>query len=399
MSNTVTPAPATNANSCTQSSAPDPGDIRNAWMKFYVVEDNYESPWMKVNDLVFPADTRLGTVSVPYTFTISGSGNSEIKTVRYVVGYDDNASPTPDEYKGYYISGEESVVITVYKPTGDFITGGGYVIPNQSAGTYATNAAGLKTNFGFNVKFNKKATSLQGNMNFIIRRVVSGVVRSYQIKSNSMTSLGVDATNPNMQTAVFVSKANLTDITNPLAPISLGGNLRLEVNMIDRGEPGSSDEIGIQLTTTSNTLLYSSNWVVNNTVQISLDGGNLVVHSGFNVGTDASKTPTITTGINENPAKLLTAPDKRFTMGVKVFDVKAWPNPSTQYFNLNIESSNKDEQVVVKVFDISGKLIHVVKGAANNNFRFGDSFISGTYFVEISQGSQRKLVKILKQTD
>ena len=132
---------------------------------------------------------------------------------------------------------------------------------------------------------------------------------------------------------------------------------------------------------------------------MKLAGCNLVVHSGFNVGTVSSKTPTTTTGINENPAKLLTAPDKRFTMGVKVFEVKAWPNPSTQYFNLNVESSNTNEQVVVKVFDISGKQVHVAKGSANNNFRFGENFISGVYIVEVRQGGQSKQLKMLKQVD
>ena len=99
------------------------------------------------------------------------------------------------------------------------------------------------------------------------------------------------------------------------------------------------------------------------------------------------------------PAKLLTAPDKQLMMDVKVFEVKAWPNPSTQYFNLNVESSNKDEQVVVKVFDISGRQVYVAKGAANNNFRFGENFISGVYIVEVSQSGQRRQLKMLKQVD
>jgi hypothetical protein len=86
-------------------------------------------------------------------------------------------------------------------------------------------------------------------------------------------------------------------------------------------------------------------------------------------------------------------------MGVKAFEVKAWPNPSTQYFNLKVESSNTNEQVVVKVFDISGKLVHVVKGAVNNNFRFGENFISGVYIVEVSQGGERRQLKMLKQVD
>jgi hypothetical protein len=179
----------------------------------------------------------------------------------------------------------------------------------------------------------------------------------------------------------------------------------MHVNMIDNGPSGIQDSISFVVVmgnadpTVLANIIYSSNWITNQTLPMNLTSGNLVVHSGFNVGTVATKTPTIITGINDNPAKLLTAPDKRFTMGVKVFEVKAWPNPSTQYFNLNVESSNTNEQVVVKVFDISGKLVHVVKGAVNNNFRFGENFISGVYIVEVSQGGERRQLKMLKQVD
>ena len=47
--------------------------------------------------------------------------------------------------------------------------------------------AGAKTNLGFNVKYNKSGSNLQGNMNIIDRS--SG--RVYQIKATSMTSLGI----------------------------------------------------------------------------------------------------------------------------------------------------------------------------------------------------------------
>src|SRR5438046_5633027 len=93
---------------------------------------------------------------------------------------------------------------------------------------------GSNTNFGFNVKFNKSGTNLQGNMNIIFRRKeTDGKVHSYQIKANSMVSLGVNATNVKRQTAQYVSKTNLTDVTNPLAPVAMGGNKYLYVNMID----------------------------------------------------------------------------------------------------------------------------------------------------------------------
>ena len=99
---------------------------------------------------------------------------------------------------------------------------------------------GQKTNFGFNVKYTKSLTNLQGNINTIVR---SGG-RVYQIKGNAMSSLTTtpcssgSATTTCPAKATFNGKANLQDITNPLAPVSLGGNLPLQVTMTDSGEPG-----------------------------------------------------------------------------------------------------------------------------------------------------------------
>lgn len=77
--------------------------------------------------------------------------------------------------------------------------------------------------------------------------------------------------------ANFISKANLTDITDPNNPISLGGNLTSQLQMTDKGEPGASNTISFTLWDGS-TLLFSSNWNGTRTVEQLLGGGNLVVH-------------------------------------------------------------------------------------------------------------------------
>jgi hypothetical protein len=255
----------------------NPGDIRNARVKFVNRETNTDiSGWL--TPALVTADTRSGTVSFPYTINL-GTANSVSMTVGIVV---DN---------GYYYrnSQTDNTVVTGYKPVGDFITGGGYILPTNSMGTMASDP-GRKTNFGFNVKFNKSGTNLQGQMNFIIRRTESdNIVHVYQFKSNAMLELGVNITNPNSATANFVSKCNLTDITNPNAPIAMGGNKLMYVKMVDNGEPGLNDRISFAVVDGGDdpsilaNLLYSSNWVTNQTVQMNLGGGNLVVHSGFNM--------------------------------------------------------------------------------------------------------------------
>jgi parallel beta-helix repeat protein len=173
---------------------------------------------------------------------------------------------------GYYTrdSSADNTIITVSKPVENSVTGGGYLINESSGGIFAGDTD-LKTNFGFNVKFNKKLTNLQGRVNIIIRQGD----RVYQIKTNAMWSLVVDPETSN--DAIFVSKANLMDITDPYNPISISGNLTLLISLTDSGNSVTADSIGITLWD-GNDLWFSSNWTGTETLEQLLAGGNLTIH-------------------------------------------------------------------------------------------------------------------------
>ena len=127
---------------------------------------------------------------------------------------------------------------------------------------------GSKSNFGFNVKYNKSGTNLQGSVNIIVRS--GGQV--YQIKGNAISSLGVAKPKAN-----FTGKASIQDITNPLSPVAVDGNATLQLWMTDNGEPGSMDTLGIQVLNKSGGTWFSSNWSGTKTVEQALGGGNLSV--------------------------------------------------------------------------------------------------------------------------
>jgi hypothetical protein len=84
-------------------------------------------------------------------------------------------------------SGGDTVINVAQPITANFITGGGFLVNTNASNGQYPGTVGKRTNFGFNVKYNKSGTNLQGNMNIIDRS--GGSV--YQIKGNSMTSLGV----------------------------------------------------------------------------------------------------------------------------------------------------------------------------------------------------------------
>ncbi|MEO7397969.1 MAG: hypothetical protein ABIW84_05350, partial [Ilumatobacteraceae bacterium] len=125
---------------------------------------------------------------------------------------------------------------------------------------------------------------LQGHVNLIVRS--NG--RVYQIKTNSITSLGITTVN-GKPVAQFESKANITDVTDASNPILLGGNFTLQMKMTDLSEADKTDTIAFSLwdirrakngtTILSQLLLYSSNWNGNTTQEQVIAGGNLFIHS------------------------------------------------------------------------------------------------------------------------
>lgn len=235
---------------------PNAGHITTSTMSF-INFDTGETIEARLDVLLIdPSDPTTGVAVCEWVVNL-GNADSESFTVECVVD-------------GFYSCPAEQTVITVSKPLRDFITGGGYLINESSAGIYAGDP-GLKTNFGFNVKFNKKLTNLQGKVNAIIRK--DG--RLYQIKTNATQSLVVDPIN---NTATFLSKANLKDITDPNYPISITGNLTCIVTLTDLGEPGTSDSISFTLWK-KNELWFSSNWTGAQTLEQVLAGGNLIVHA------------------------------------------------------------------------------------------------------------------------
>ena len=151
------------------------GDIRNATVTFINRDNNNAVIATVPIGLVNSSDTKTGTASYSWSVNI---GNADCASYR--VGVIVN---------NYYTRNEsaDDTVVTVKKPTAGSIGGGGFLVNSESNGTYA-GAAGAKTNFGLNVKFNKQGTNLQGNVNIIVRGSDGHV---YQIKSNAIDSLNI----------------------------------------------------------------------------------------------------------------------------------------------------------------------------------------------------------------
>jgi hypothetical protein len=247
---------------------PQSGNITYASVSFIDVTNGHDpaNPVViatGVPALLDPSDLTVGIAAYSWTIDI---GNSDSETFQVAVQVD-----------GYYTdntSASDFELITVSKPLNNAVTGGGYIINESSGGSFAGDV-GLRTNYGFNIKTNKKGTNVQGQVNIVIRQAD----RILQIKTNatdSLVALPVDADNPAIAFAEFAAKANLRDITDPLNPISLGGNLQLIATVTDAGEPGTLDMVGFTVWDGS-SLLYSSNWSGTITNEQLIAGGNIQV--------------------------------------------------------------------------------------------------------------------------
>ena len=80
-------------------------------------------------------------------------------------------------------------------------------------------------------------------------------------------------------------------------------------------------------------------------------------------------------------------------------NVKVYPNPASDYFNITINSNDTKRKIIAQVFDQYGRSIETRNANANSLIRVGDRYRPGTYFVRIIQGNEHKEIKLIKMPD
>jgi len=82
------------------------------------------------------------------------------------------------------------------------------------------------------------------------------------------------------------------------------------------------------------------------------------------------------------------------------FEVTAFPNPANHFFNVTIRSNNQEEKIGLRVVDVLGRVVEnrgsVTEG---KTFKIGETYRPGIYFVEIIQGRERRMLKLIKQSE
>jgi hypothetical protein len=374
------------------------GDLRTADVKIFVDDIVISGPY---NISYSPNATSATTItySISKTFTLSGSEYSHTYKVSWTVG---------GNYEIQSNCSDDQTQITVSTLANDFSTGGGYIFNDNSRGIIGIKAGETpaKNNFGFDVKWNKSLTNLQGHFNTIIR---SGG-RAYQVKSSNPNSTMVYKTPTGYRATITYTKANIQDLTSMLTgtcnpgtvwPYCSDGNGTVVLSIEDNGEPGSigsatNDKIAITVKDKNGVLFYASNiqGVVSTlpTAFKYLVGGNIQIRSTTTV-LDPNESKYPSTSITSTQRISINSMEQ-----AAAFNINAYPNPSSSKFTLQLQSNERTQKVFVRILDMSGRTIQQFNNlSANQTLQIGSNYRPGMYIVEMIQGDNRKQLKLIKQ--
>jgi len=163
------------------------------------------------------------------------------------------------------------------------------------------------------------------------------------------------------------------------------------------------------LSVSSNETRENNDWIVidNHHVQLRAEKGKRGSERIYTITigvTDLSgnqSIKTINVGVSKNKTTLKSNAANRSIIidegNIQNLIVNATPNPSQNYFTV-LSKSNSDKPINLRATDVLGRLVETrLNIAANGKLQIGSNYGQGIYFVEVVQGTQRQLIKLVKQ--
>ncbi|MES1222375.1 MAG: CHRD domain-containing protein, partial [Bacteroidota bacterium] len=78
--------------------------------------------------------------------------------------------------------------------------------------------------------------------------------------------------------------------------------------------------------------------------------------------------------------------------------IQVYPNPSRNYFTLNIETGNITDKISIRIIDVTGRVVEMRNNiSGNQTLKVGNNLKAGLYIAEIRQGQDVKSIKLLRQ--
>ena len=225
--------------------------------------------------LAYPGDISLAEVSMTLVSVCPGSpvesiscSLEEVETGTFTCEFNDvpvNTYAVQVTVDGGYYTGSSEGVVVIYDPSLGFTTGGGHFLwPDTDE----------KTNFGYTMKYNKKGTSIQGNL-ILIRHLEDGTI--YRVKSNALYGLALGESEGDNETFGWASFSGKATYLEPGwdEPI---GNHEFIAYVEDHDQPGNgTDRIWIEIMNQGNTIDVMSMDDPGADNAVVINGGNVIV--------------------------------------------------------------------------------------------------------------------------
>jgi hypothetical protein len=252
--------------------------------------------------------------------------------------------------------------VVVYDPNGGFVTGGGWI--NSPAGAYRPDITLTgKANFGFEAKYLKGANVPTGNTEFKFQTGninFKSVNYQWLVVAGSKTQFKGTGTINGIGNYGFMLTAVDGDLVNTVSP----DLFRIKIWDIN-----------------NNVITYDNQYGSSDDGSLTtpISGGSIVIHTEKN---NSSTTRSFNVASEQTTSNELA--------------VTVSPNPSVQYFVLNVKTGF-NLPITVRIIDILGRTVETKHNVpAKASIKIGDQYLPGVYYAEFIQGDQRELIKLVK---
>jgi len=210
-------------------------------------------------------------------------------------------------------------------------------------------------------------------------------------KSNTTTSIHFgNCTSVRIKDKVSIEDRVTVNLNGPKVTFYLGDNSSDDEEFeVEGGNNNITANIYIpdgklKVEGENNNPTVLNGWFIAEKVQSS---GKDITWNSYTCTPPASRGPI--TEVKEQVKGVKTTPE--------ILTVKVSPNPSTDYFTLQISSNDEKVPVTLRIADMSGRLISVRTDiSSNSTISIGHDLKNGVYIAEITQGNERRIVKLVK---
>ena len=366
------------------------GDVRGAKVSFYFVNGTTLTAIPSAQNLpvglVDVTDGSVGTASAIVQLNIGAANAASFQIAVKVTG----------AYTNDPNSSLSQTIVTVSKPiAGGYIVGGSQITNTNSSG-YIKGATGLTTDYQFDIQYTKSGTNPKGKANIMVRSyydkygILDSKLHTYLISTNAIALLNVanaTALGVPTGTGTFSAKANLVEQLADLSNVSIEGGATFQMTAY---QSNCDQQISITLSRNAGGIWFSSNWNANTAssqLQAVTSGSHIDVSGGGSCGSAIARSVTISVP-NAPPVYLPVN-----------FTAKVLPNPSHNQFTFLFSSPSK-EVIKMNVLDYNGRLIEQSRSISpKQSLQIGQQYRPGVYYAEFIQGSEKIIIKLIKEAN